>query len=232
MCVGQGRGLVVAGMFTLCTGAASAQSLVVLQGSDLNYYGSATWTDMSALIDAGFGQVTVANVLESSALTGADALWIDQRGAFNTLTSGELGVLQDYIASGRRVVIMGENVLWTDWNNQILGLLGGSFVGGTVFGTMTPTGAAPELTDGVSGVDLFSSGIAEGGVALFDQNWATLWGSNVLTMLDTNPFDNIRFDGNRPFAENVVSWLAVPAPGTAGAMGFGLMLGASRRRRG
>jgi hypothetical protein len=206
------------------------QNLVVIQGTDRNFYGSSAWTSMTSVIDNRFDAVSVVSNLTASSIENADALWIDHRGAFTALPKAELDVLVDYIASGRRVVFMGENVLWDAWNRPVLEALGGGFAGGTVFATATPTDNAPELTDGVDGVPLASAGIASGGVALFDQNWATLWGDNVLTLLDGDAFATVRFNqGVEPFATNVVNWLAVPNVATMLPLAAG-MLAFSRRR--
>lgn len=226
-------------MFRLCSVVlvaaigvpAVAQDLVVIQGTDLNHYGSASWTQMTSLIDDTFASVSLVPALSAAALQNADALWVDHRGAFTALPQAEFNALMGFIASGRRVVFMGENVLWADWNRPVLEALGGGFVGGTVFANAMPTGASPELTAGVSGVQLTSAGIAQGGISLFDQNWATLWGENVLTLLDGDAFASPTFrDGNAAYAENVVDWLAVPGPAPVVAVTLG-MLTVTRRRR-
>lgn len=209
---------------------ASPLDLVVIGGTDTNRYGSPAWSNMNSLIDQGFGNVIVTASITDAAVANADAMWVDIRAPFTALPADELVALSEFIASGRRVVFMGENVLWADWITPVIAPFGGSFDGGTVFGTALPTSAAPELTVGVADVQLFSAGIASGGTALFDQNWATLWSDNFLTLLDGNVFDDVRFGGNEPFAENVVSWLAVPTPGSAGLLGLAAVAGLRRRR--
>jgi hypothetical protein len=209
---------------------ASPSELVVIGGTDLNRYGSSDWSSMTSLIDGGFDTVTVTSSITDAAVANADAMWVDIRGAFTALPADELAALSDFIASGRRVVFMGENVLWADWIVPVIAPFGGSFDGGTVFANALPTGAAPELTDGVTDVEIFSAGIASGGTALFDQNWATLWSDNFLTLLDSNVFDDVRFENNQAFAGNVVNWLSVPTPGTAGLLGLAAAAGLRRRR--
>ena len=109
--------------------------------------------------------------------------------------------------------MIGENNFWQNWNNQILGLVGSSHAG-EFNGTATVI-FDHALTSGVTSISLGTAGLATAsdGIALFDQNWATLWGSsqNVLTILDVNPFyDDRWFSSNRVFAENIATWLSSP----------------------
>ena len=67
---------------------------------------------------------------------------------------------------------------------------------------------------------MFGAGFAVGGAPLFDTvgggSVATLWGENVLTVLDTF----LWFDGdlllqdNAQFAINIADWIAEPPPGS------------------
>ena len=98
-------------------------------------------------------------------------------------------------------------------------------------------GAPTELTAGVAVTLVDSAGVAAGGTALFDQNWATLWGENVLTLLDVNAFSNAMWGtgNNAQFALNVAAWLAdstaTPIPGAAWLLGSGLAGLIALRRR-
>lgn len=84
------------------------------------------------------------------------------------------------------------------------------------------------------------AGLVSGGMALFDKNWATLWGAgqNVLTMLDVNVVDDDYWNdlNDAQFAQNVANWIsgrnvAVPDGGSCFfLLGLGLSaLGYFRR---
>jgi len=42
------------------------------------------------------------------------------------LSAAEIGNVQDYIGTGRRVLLLGENNAWTNWNNSILSTVEGA----------------------------------------------------------------------------------------------------------
>ena len=222
--------------FALCalTGASAAQDLVVIQGADPSssrFYGGAGWSQLSADIDAVFNSVNVsANLDDAGALAAADALWVDQRWTAGTLSGSEIAALQAFIDSGRRVVMIGENSVWSTWNTQILSTVGGTFAGDSN-GLATPTGAVPALTAGVGSIGLSAAGVASGGTALFDINFATLWGDNAVSVLDINIWQNTNYSGdNQQFGRNVIEWLAVPAPGSAALAGIAGLAVVRRRR--
>jgi hypothetical protein len=178
-------------------------------------YGFSSWSNFSTELDyaSGFGVTVVPSFENLTQMLESDALFLDQRWTSGSLSATELSNLATFISTGKRVVMVGENNFWTTWNNQILGLVGSSHAG-EYNGTTTPV-FSHELTAGVTSVSVGTAGLASisDGTALFDQNWATLWGSNqnVLTILDVNALDDTRWAGNGTFARNVASWLSSPS---------------------
>jgi len=138
---------------------------------------------------------------------------VDQRGndsdpgAF--LAPAEVANIATFIASGKKVVMFGENTAWTNWNNQILGICGGSH-GGATDGITSPV-LTHELTEGVAQLDIYYGGDANGGTPLFDQDVATLWPScgQVLTILEvgSQQIDQWPLFDNAAFFTNVADWI-------------------------
>jgi hypothetical protein len=216
------------------------------------HVGGGAWGGTTALLGTTFGNRmgTTLDLLDLNAMLGYDALWVDQR--FQSApAAAELDNLVAFAATGRRVVVIGENATWGPWNAAILGALGGgegalqSYWGpGCQYGAANALGASV-LTAGVASVNMACGGYAVGGTPLFDYNVATLWGAkqNVLTVLDANVFDD-RFitpgDGER-FRGNVVEWISEPVavsrvtspePSTLALLGGGaLVMGLAVRRR-
>lgn len=194
--------------------------LVVSQGYATSgiesYYGGTDWPEMSAALDGAAASVTVVPDLENlGQLLGFDALWIDQRDTTGQLTAAEAANVAAFIATGRRVVMIGENDTWRPWNEQLLGLVGGSAVPGVAPSYTLMATAVHELTAGVTVIQLLSPGVAVGGTSLFDQNSVTLWGDDttVLTILDVNGMgQSWSFLDNAAFFTNVAAWIACAAP--------------------
>jgi hypothetical protein len=164
-------------------------------------------------------------------MLGFDALWIDQRGIEGRLAADEIQNVAAFIATGRRVVMIGEHQSWFIWNSDILSTVGGAPLYGTSgSGIATPVSSHP-LTAGVSQVSMPVTGIAVGGTPLFNVNFATLWGDSVLTILDENIFNSVYWStlDNAQFAGNVATWVttaptaAVPEPGTLVFVAAGLV---------
>ncbi len=225
----------------LLFGSADVQaSLLVSQSSgDLGYgYGFNRWDNFSGEIDAAFGNdVTVVSGFDNLAqMLLHDSLLLDQRWTTGSLSLTEAANIATFAATGRRVLLMGENNSWTAWNNQILGIVGGTYAG--EFAGSTSRLVVNEITAGAPTLDLpfaGTAGLGGGGTALYDSNFATLWGANqnVLTVLDINVWDDDYWDveNGGVFGANVAAWLAVPEPGTASLLGFGLIGLAAFRRR-
>ena len=103
--------------------------------------------------------------------------------------------------------MFGENNSWSNWNNQILGLVGASYGGGTTSG-LTSSALNHPLLRGVDQVDVVVGGVAVGGTPLFDDNFATLFGSSVLTILEVSSQATASWGNadNAKFFSNVADW--------------------------
>lgn len=178
-------------------------------------YGGNQWPEFTTAIDGTAASVTVTSDLENLAfMMQFDALWVDQRWNSGTLSTNEQSNIAAYLASGRRVVLMGENSNWGTWNGQILGIVGGSYSGG-IFNGIANAILGHELTTGVTQVDFIASGIADNGTALFDQNVVSLWETdqNVLVILDVNIWaEGLGNVDNATFMSNVVDWIVCSNP--------------------
>jgi len=196
--------------------ASNCYALSIL-GSDQRYldygYGNSNWSNMTNVLNSAtnnnFSLVHAFDDL--NLMLTYDALWVDLRESSNLLTATEVDNIKDFINTGRRVVIIGENSYWQDWNQQILSIVGGTFTNSDYDGNTTSI-VSNELTSGVSTVYVPYGGLALGGISLFDKNFATIWGTNknVLTILDVNIFSDRFWNQaqNSGFAENVASWIA------------------------
>ena len=213
-------------------------------------YGDSYWDNFSsALNTATGGSVALTSNFENLAqMLGYDALLLQARqaggGTGGLLSATEVSNLSAFMATGRRVVMMGENNNWTAWNQQILGIVGGTFVGNVsgiavaiVANDITASAWTVSIT--VGGVE---SGTALGGTGLYSKNFATLWNDNVLTVLDVNVWSDGSWSSydNGQFGTNVANWLAAPAavipePSTfliwSLLGGLGIMVGWYRRRK-
>lgn len=199
----------------------------------LRYQGR-DWDTMTGLLNGQFNITTGAVLPTLDALGRFDALWVDQR-YFVAPTQSEIATILGFAASGRRVVIVGENQSAYDfgfltWSAPMVQAMGGqqgapvwAMSGpGCLYGTVNAI-AGNALTAGVNKVGVGCAGFAIGGTALFDYNVATLWGErqNILTILDANMLDDDYSLGNDgvKFQSNVSNWLSadvalVPEPGT------------------
>jgi hypothetical protein len=225
------------------------------------YVGGYSWKGTTSSLTATFGthMGSTSTLSDLSQMLTFDALWVDQR--YKAAPSaGELANLAAFAATGRRVVVIGENATWGPWNAAVLGALGGAEGPGQsqswyqMNGHTTPgcldgaasTALAHALTAGVAKVNMSCGGYALGGTSLFDYGVATLWGAsqNVLVILDANVLDDrfvTKYDG-RTFQRNVVDWIAAPntqlsvvatpEPATLGLFAAGLLaVGATTVKR-
>ena len=211
---------------------AGAQSVLVSDGTYANGYGRAWWSNMTAAMNTATENSVdvVSNFEDLPGMLGYDALWLDYRNQTSVLGDTEKVNISTFIATGRRLVMIGEHNSWETWNNSILDIVGGSHSGD--YDGVANTAAANDLTQEVSTVKVPYGGTTNGGDALFDVNFATLWGenNNVLTILDGDfaSFMNWNSQDNAQFSTNVAGWIAdsgdpVPIPGAIWLLGSGLL---------
>lgn len=225
--------LIFASLVTLAsTYAYALPTLLVSQSTGtVGYgYGFGKWSAFNERLDAAAASRsvevnTVADLEDAGLVSNASAILLDQRWINGTLSDIELENISNFITSGKRLLFIGENNYFSVWNNQFLELVGDTQLTDSM-ALASPVGAHP-LTDGISSIQLLSSGVSTGltGTALFDVNFSRLYGleSNVLTVLDINLFSNdYANQNNTRFAENTINWLlpatAVPEPASTGAL--------------
>jgi hypothetical protein len=202
-------------------------------GSDMNLF-----TQALANQPGGYKIGAVANTADVQAASAILIVTRDNNFGINkSLSATEIANLTSFMATGGRVVIMGEGFFWNEWNDSLLAFASGGTAssGIVVSGNASPV-VSNSLTDGVGSILLQGVATTNGGTALFNQNFATLWGPNLLTVLDFQVFQDF---GAAPFRDNVAQYLgestitAVPEPSTwamliLGFAGVGYM--AYRRR--
>lgn len=214
------------------------------------YQGSSK-DQFSGYLDNEFGTVSTGGLNDLQAMLEHDALWVTLHDQSRVLTTQETSNLDAFIATGRRVLMVGEHDSWDVWNTSMLSVVGATAVNYNPLGCCSGTAssvATHELLTGVSTVKFQAGGIIDdvgSGLLLFDQAVAALWGDNVLGLMDlsfiTDPqygqgSTNITAGDNAQFASNTATWLAgsaaVPVPAAAWLFGSALTgLGFLRRRR-
>lgn len=224
-------------------GMANATSLLLSEGQNYYaHYGDPSWSSMTATLNDASGNSVdvVSGFSDLSLMLSYDALWLDQR--YNgVLTSSEVNNISTFLSTGKKVVMIGENDNWHDWNIQLIEDIAGGGYGGGFGGGSYLSVVSNELTAGVSSVYLPSGAqVASGGTSLFTYNFATLWGSNLLTVLDSNLFTDSfwNYNDNSVFATNIANWITadvapVPEPATMLLFGTGLagLAGSMLRRK-
>ncbi len=219
---------------------AAAQNLLVSYsgGTGGKGYGFSNTDYFSAAVDGAFESVTMtASLSDLGQVMSYDALLVDQRWRYGSLTAAEMSNLEAFIATGKKVVIFGEKVegsWWQTWNNQVMQVAGGQLDIASSQDILNVVGSDAILTQGVDSVRTVGAATVKGGTSFFEQNFATLWGGNVLTVMDTDVVDDRYWNeqDNATFSGNIATWLAAPVPAPSSAMGLGLVgLAALRRRR-
>jgi len=186
--------------------------LLVRQGHIRNRYQGDNWSQMTAVINAGFPQgAVVVTTLATVDAAQYDALWVDLGATTASLTAAEIAVVEGFIDSGKRVVLIGENRDWSGWTSQILGIVGGTYTGSEMTMFTANAELSHALTQGAPTIRTEQVGLSSGGTSLYSIDFISLWGasSNVLCVLDTDVFDDELIDAanNHRFAENVAAWL-------------------------
>jgi len=231
--------------------ATGANATILVDQNAANVYGdykvgSAEWTgwlDFTNALAAQSGGYAIGSVANATSVAAADAILIVARsnyGPSTTLTAQEKSNLTAFLATGGRVVIVGDAAdnLYSDWTNSVVNFASAGAASVATYSGAATAIAGSELTDGVGSVNLQGAGVVTGGTgtALFNKNWATLWGDNLLTVLDVNALT--RFPAPA-FRDNVADWLgasqptaAVPEPASWAMMIAGFaVIGSGMRRQ-
>lgn len=180
---------------------------------ELRYNGS-HFKAMTTLLQSNFTIVTSSTMPTASDLSKYDAMWVDQR--YNVApTQAELEAFLGFAATGRRVVLVGENnspydAGFSRWSAPLIAALGGTYgagdfsknrplpnqgwfssYDGCTYGDIKSI-YKHELAWGLESLYTGCAGFAVGGTSLFSYNAVTLWGQtqNMLTILDTNILDD------------------------------------------
>ncbi|PZU06612.1 PEPxxWA-CTERM sorting domain-containing protein [Sphingomonas sp.] len=247
------RHLLAAALFAI---ASPATSTILVNSSfapDSYYMG--TGGDMETLSADLAGQpggYAFGALDDAAAVAAASALFINLRmfdigsyddpvGQDQQFTDAEIANVNAFLATGKRVVIVGDNQSFSNWDKSILALAGNN-APDTLLGSngLALPIVANELTEGTGPLNIiFGGSHTTGGIDLYEQQAVTLWRaqSNLLTILDVNVLDDVY--GNRRFQQNVAAWLGasaateLPEPATWAAfvIGFGLIGATMRQRR-
>lgn len=195
-----------------------------------NVFGGSAWTEFTTMFDGTHARTAVADFSNAGLFSGMDAAWVDQE-LGDSLSAAEIANLGAFAGSGHKIVLIGENYDWADWNASLMSVVGGAHVDDCQWASGTPlVGGA--LTAGITSVyNACGSTISAGGgeTVLLSNAMAALYsvgGGQALVILDSNWNDNnyLSSEDNRQFASNVIDWLAtpVPEPGTWLLMVLGL----------
>jgi hypothetical protein len=226
----------------LVAGRVDAQRLAIVLGDPTYRYP----LYYEAVLTSRFGGAVDFYPDLTGAFPGATALLVYMQPTSRTLTSIEATNLSDWIASGKRVGVFGDNWAFATWNGSFLPVLGGTDCSTTAFSNAggTPLVSHP-LTTGITLLQTMGApGCANGGIQLFSNTFAALFGStqNALALMDVNTLDPQALQTwpeNVRWGDNVADWLynsrsstVTPEPATLVLLVPGLVavVVAARRR--
>jgi hypothetical protein len=232
-------------LFLLLSLSSTAWAKTVLVSSPhySNYgIGDSGWSNFTTALNSATGNSVsfTSDFGNLSEMLLYDAIFLQARETNSTLSIAERNNITAFAATGKKVLMIGENDNWLNWNQQITAIGGGSYnyMGYYLYETAAKV-VDNALTAGADNVYLPAAGVAIGGTSLYNYNFATLWGSNqnILTILDVNLESNQYWssDSNAAFTTNVAYWLAdskpVPIPPAFLLLGSGLvgLLGLRRK---
>ncbi len=207
------------GAFSLRASAGTVLDCLTPNNDGLGYDQDA-WTGMTALLNTANGAAlaTTSDLTNLTQMLSYNGLWVDVRQPqTGTLTSAEIVNLQAYIATGRRVVLIGgpgptsDDSGYSSWDNSILSAVGAPTGVTFLDNAATPAYATSPLTDGVSTISVTSAAAVSSGTTLFNQKVATIWGParNALVFLDSTTISDffIGNDSDTTFAQNLATWI-------------------------
>ncbi len=229
-------------LFAVSLAANATGTLLISQENPyLGYgYGLSYWNGFTADLNSAFGgsgnvALTGTDLNDLSYMEQFDALMVVARQPHGqVLSSTEIANITAYIAAGHRVLLIGENDSWADWNNSILATVGGTYSGGETDSTLNRA-VVNDITMNSPFLNTFTDGLAVGGTSLYDQNVVTMWGPNAVSLLSINVLEDGA--GNDAFDTDLSIWLAggsappTPEPATLLMLGSGAVLLAARRKR-
>lgn len=227
----------------LASASASAAAVLARTSNTPSYaLGGAKWTEFTGIFTSQHTLSRTADISNLTQLQSYDAVWVDQN-LWSELASSEISALTNYISSGHKAVLIGENYSWDSWNNSLMSVVGGDYTGACSWGVGAPS-VSHSLTAGISSVtnvcgSMISSSTGSPTV-LFSNNMAALYtvgSGEALVILDCNwNDDDYSTLGNKMFEKNIVDWLGttnpahVPEPSTYALILVGIAAGSFVRR--